>query len=298
MKRPIGSSVCQWTSSRTTGASARAGATTTSYWSIQLTRPRAKICSWAEARWVSSADMPRTSSHSAQLSGSISCSSGSRPCTSRPKAIWSVTSGAKSAVKACSSVSSRHGASRLLDVVAERLEQAPGLARRLDARWVERHVDRRVGDHRHAQAAPARAPRRRRRPRPAAAPTTRRRSPCRPAGRAPARCRATVVREHAVDGQEALAGLGRQRDAVALGLEADEAAARGRDARRAAAVVGVGDRHHAGRDGASPSRPTSRRSCAPDPTGCASARSAWCWSTAGCPTRAGWSIRRRRSPPP
>jgi hypothetical protein len=110
VKRPIGSSVRQSTSSSTTGASARAGATITSYWSIQVKSPRAKICSWAEARWVSRADIPRTSSHSAQLSGSISCSSGSRPWTSRPKATWSVTSGAKSAVKACSRVSSRHGA--------------------------------------------------------------------------------------------------------------------------------------------------------------------------------------------
>ena len=41
VKRPIGSSVRQSTSSSSTGASARAGATITSYWSIQVTRPRA-----------------------------------------------------------------------------------------------------------------------------------------------------------------------------------------------------------------------------------------------------------------
>ena len=48
--------------------------------------------------------------------------------------------------------------------------------------------------------------------------------------------------------QEDLPDLGRQRDPAALGLEADQPAARRRDPRRAAAVVGVGDRDHPGRD--------------------------------------------------
>ena len=41
---------------------------------------------------------------------------------------------------------------------------------------------------------------------------------------------------------------GAERDPPALWLQSDEPAARRRDAGRAAAVVGVGDRHHAGRD--------------------------------------------------
>ena len=56
-------------------------------------------------------------------------------------------------------------------------------------------------------------------------------------------------REHAVDHERGCAEVGCGRDAVALRLQPDEAAAGGGDAQRAAAVVAVGDRDHAGGDG-------------------------------------------------
>ena len=59
--------------------------------------------------------------------------------------------------------------------------------------------------------------------------------------------------EDAVLHEELLAELGRVRHAAALRLEADQAAARRRDAQRAAAVVAVRERHHARGD----------RGCAP-----------------------------------
>jgi hypothetical protein len=55
------------------------------------------------------------------------------------------------------------------------------------------------------------------------------------------------VREHAVLDEEVVALVGPARDAPAAGLQAHEAAARGRDADRAAAVAAVRERHHAGR---------------------------------------------------
>ena len=54
--------------------------------------------------------------------------------------------------------------------------------------------------------------------------------------------------EHAVADQEALAGVGTDRDPAARGLQPDQTAAGGRDPDRSAAVVAVGDRHHPGGD--------------------------------------------------
>ena len=55
--------------------------------------------------------------------------------------------------------------------------------------------------------------------------------------------------EHAIGDEEAVADVGADRHASPSGLEADQAAARGRDPDRAAAVVAMRDRHHPGRHG-------------------------------------------------
>ena len=109
--------------------------------------------------------------------------------------------------------------------------------------------------------------------RPAAAPTSRRPAPGRRARRAAARSR----RPCGVSTPSA--GRGRSRRATGASetrprarLEADEPAARGGDADRAAAVVAVRDRDHARRRPRPPRRRTSRRACARGPTGCASGR--------------------------
>ena len=53
------------------------------------------------------------------------------------------------------------------------------------------------------------------------------------------------ARQHPVDAEQRVAEVRARRDAPARGLETDEAAARRRDADRAAAVVAVGERDHA-----------------------------------------------------
>ena len=83
-------------------------------------------------------------------------------------------------------------------------------------------------------------------------------------------------------------------DPLARRLQPDEAVDRGRDANRAAAVVGVGERHHARRRRRRPSRPRSRRPCARGSTGCGSLRRPWARSSAGFRARGRSSCRRRR----
>ena len=174
-----------------TGASASAGATITSYCvhpgheaareDLQLRRGEVGV-----ERRHAAHELPQRPAQRLHLVLARARGRG----RARPKAICSVTSGAKSAVKACQQavVAPRRLAPPRR---GGRATRAGGPASRAasHARRVERHVDRRVGDHRDAQAGRARAPRWRRRARPAAAPTTRRRARCRPGGRGRARCR-------------------------------------------------------------------------------------------------------------
>ena len=82
------------------------------------------------------------------------------------------------------------------------------------------------------------------------------------------------ARQHAVDDERRGAEVGRRRDAVALRLQADQPAARGRDPQRAAAVVAVGERDHAGRDRGRRAAGRAARRARRGPTGCAPGRRA------------------------
>ena len=179
----------------------------------------------------------------------MSSSRGSRPASCAAAAIGTQTAGPKHAVKRSSIAGRRHGGVHLLDLVAERRPAARRRrARRARRRGSSVGVERR--ERRDADPQPARLARRRR-----ARTARRRRRPRRVAGLGAGedveqqRRLAHGARQDAVLQEEALAGVGRQRDAPARRLEADEAAAGGRDAQRAAAVVAVGDRDHAGGDG-------------------------------------------------
>ncbi len=104
------------------------------------------------------------------------------------------------------------------------------------------------------------------------------------------------AREHAVDHQRATRpARAPRRCARALGFRPDQAAAGGGDADRAAAVVAVGDRHHARPRPRRRSRRRSRRGCARGPRGCGSGRTGAPRWSAGCRTRAAWSCPRSRS---
>ena len=107
--------------------------------------------------------------------------------------------------------------------------------------------------------------------RPAAAPRSRRRPRSRPARPAAPRSRATVRVSTPSQARNESPRSGPARDAPAARLEADEPAAGGGDADRAAAVVAVRHRQHARRPPRRPSRRRSRRACARGPTGCGSA---------------------------
>ena len=112
----------------------------------------------------------------------------------------------------------------------------------------DRGLDRRQRRHRDPERARRRGRPAPRTARPAAAAQVT--SPTRRPGHHVERDRRVLrrARDDAVDAEERLADERAERDPPALRLQADEPAARRRDARRAAAVVGVGDRHHAGRD--------------------------------------------------
>ena len=129
-------------------------------------------------------------------------------------------------------------------------------------RVVERHRDpqpARVAPHARAcTARRAAAPRSRRRPR---SPTSTSSSSA---------VSIDGAREHAVGAEEGVAEVGPARDPAAARLEADEPAAGGGDAQRAAAVVAVRDRARGPRRPPRPSRPRSRPACASCPTGCGS----------------------------
>ena len=135
----------------------------------------------------------------------------------------------------------------MLDLVAERSQQLGRDAHAAHALGVDVDAERVVGRHRYAQA-PGVAPHRRR---------VRLDRPRRPGGVADLVARQHIehlgrlghrAREHAVARQERVAEVRPAGDAPARRLEADQAAAGGGDADRAAAVIAVGDRQHAGRD--------------------------------------------------
>ena len=133
------------------------------------------------------------------------------------------------------------------DLVPERAQQLGGVLGGLDARGVDRAVERGLRRDRDAQAAGVRpSPGRRRAGRARGPPGVAELG----AGEDVEDLRGLGdrARQHAVDDEEQAAGLGAERDPAALGLEPDEPAAGGRDPDRAAAVVAVRDRHHAGGD--------------------------------------------------
>ena len=126
----------------------------------------------------------------AQLSGSMSSATGSRPSMCAANAIWTQSAGPKEAVKSCSRPASDHGGVDLVDVVAEAGEQLGGVVRGLLAERVEGRVRERRS-RRDADPQAARLARRAggERLAPAGAPRTRRRARSRRARRAAARSR-------------------------------------------------------------------------------------------------------------
>ena len=187
--------------------------------------------------------------HSHQLSASMSSSRGARPARAAAAAICTQIAGPKAAVKRSSIAGSHHGgrtsstswpspSSSAAASRAARSQSGSSVTPAIGA-CVVTPIRSRPGSR---AAASANGSARRRRPRRVARLG---------AGEDVEQQRrlAHRARQDAVADEEVLAGVRRGRDAAALGLQADEAAARGRDAQRAAAVVAVGERHHRRRDG-------------------------------------------------
>ena len=276
-----------------TGASASAGVSSASYCATHWISARPTPCSWNSAISASTELMDLHSEKSAQLSGSMSSRRRlaaddhlRQPDLRRDRR----SEGGGEDRRQLGLGPRRVG---LDDLVAERLQQRRGVLDGLDRDRVDRRVGhRRERRHRDPQLG-RRAPGARRRER-----LGRRRRPGHvaqlDAGEDVEHLGglAHAARQDAVLDQEGVPDLGRHRDAPALGLEPDQAAAGRRDPDRAAAVVGVGDRDHPRRDRRRRPARRAARSCATGPTGCASRRSGASRSSAGCPTPAASSCRR------
>ena len=192
---------------------------------------------------------PPATWNSAQLSGSMSSAVGSRPAiSSDERASASASIGANTAVNSSQQLrrSATAGRSSTISWPSDASSSAASCGRLRAAPGRPRCPGSAAASSARSAALPGLARgRRARTARPAAAPRSRRRARSRRGRRAAAAVSATVRVSTPSIAEEVSPDLGRQRDPPALGLEADQAAAGGRDAGRAAAVVAVRDRDHA-----------------------------------------------------